>query len=120
MHLVWSIEKSRGCDRSRPGCARPRAQQHPSAPWFASVTALPTLARCCARDERTPLGGLVGGEERAIFDQPIPIIALARLIAEILDEPLHVGDGHPKGGAGLADDVLLDHNAAQVVRAIFQ
>ncbi len=43
-----------------------------------------------------------------------------RLVAEVANEPLHVGDGHAEGRAGLADDVFLNHDAAEVVRAEFQ
>ena len=40
-----------------------------------------------------------------------------RFVAEVFDEPLHVGHGHAKGRARLRDDVLLDHDAAEIVRA---
>ena len=43
-----------------------------------------------------------------------------RFVAEFANQPLHVGDAHPKGRAGLRNDILLDHDAAQIVRAIFQ
>ena len=52
--------------------------------------------------------------------QAVPIIPLPRLIAEILNEPLHVRHTHAESGAGLADHILLDHNAAQVIRAKLQ
>ena len=43
-----------------------------------------------------------------------------RLVAEVADEPLHVADGHAEGRAGLRDDVFLNHDAAQIIRAVFQ
>ena len=43
-----------------------------------------------------------------------------RFVAEVADEPLHVGDGHAEGGAGLRNHVFLDHDAAEIVRAEFQ
>ena len=43
-----------------------------------------------------------------------------RLVTEFLDEPVHVGDGHAERDAGLRNDILLDHDAAEIVRAEFQ
>lgn len=43
-----------------------------------------------------------------------------RFVAEVFDEALHVGDGHPESGAGLGDDVFLNHDAAEVVGAELQ
>src|SRR5690606_37921463 len=43
---------------------------------------------------------------------------LAGLPAELRDEPAHVRDGHAVGRSGGADDVLLEHDAAEVVRAV--
>ena len=43
-----------------------------------------------------------------------------RLVAEVVDEPVHVRHGHAKGRAGLRHDIFLDHDAAEIVRAIFQ
>ena len=40
-----------------------------------------------------------------------------RFVAEFADEALHVGDAHAEGCAGLTDDVFLDHDAAEIVRA---
>ncbi len=57
---------------------------------------------------------------RRSVQQPIPVIPLVRLVAEVRDEPAHVGHGHAEGRAGLRDHVLLDHDAAQVVRAELQ
>jgi len=41
------------------------------------------------------------------------------LVAELLDQPVHVRHGHAEGRAGLRDDVFLDHDAAEIVRAVF-
>src|SRR6266566_2737475 len=49
--------------------------------------------------------------------QPIPVVPLTRLVAEVLDEPLHVRHAHAESRAGLRDNVLLNHNAAQIIRA---
>ena len=35
------------------------------------------------------------------IQQAIPIVPLVRLVAEVEDEPFHVGDGHAVRGAGL-------------------
>ena len=43
-----------------------------------------------------------------------------RLVAEVFDEPLHVRHGHAEGRARLGDDIFLDHDAAEIVRAVFQ
>ena len=43
-----------------------------------------------------------------------------RLVAELFDEPVHVRHGHAEGRARLRHDIFLDHDAAQIVRAIFQ
>jgi len=43
-----------------------------------------------------------------------------RFVAEVFDEPLHVADGHAKRRAGLGHDIFLDHDAAEIVRAVFQ
>ena len=43
-----------------------------------------------------------------------------RLVTEFLDEPVHVGHGHAERGAGLRNDIFLNHDAAQIVRAKFQ
>lgn len=51
------------------------------------------------------------------IQQPIPVVALVRFVAELPDEPLHVGHRHAEGCARLADNVFLDHDAAEVVRA---
>src|SRR6266576_712258 len=50
-------------------------------------------------------------------NQPIPVVTLARFVAEVFYEPLHVANAHAEGRAGLRYDVLLDHDAAEVVRA---
>ena len=43
-----------------------------------------------------------------------------RFVAEFLDEPVHIGDRHAEGGAGVRNDIFLNHDAAQIVRAKFQ
>ena len=43
-----------------------------------------------------------------------------RLVAQVLDEPLHVGHRHAEDRARLRDDIFLNHDAAEVVRAKFQ
>src|ERR1051325_2974475 len=53
-------------------------------------------------------------------EQPVPVVPLTRLVAQVADEPLHVGRTHTERGAGLADHVLFDHDAAEIVRAILQ
>ena len=55
-----------------------------------------------------------------LIQQAIPVVALMRFVAQIGNQPLHVGDGHAEGRAGLADDIFLNHDAAEVVRAEFQ
>ena len=52
-----------------------------------------------------------------LIQQPVPVVALVWFVAEVLDEPVHVSHGHAEGGARLADDVFLDHDAAEIVRA---
>ena len=55
-----------------------------------------------------------------LINQPVPIIPLMRLVAQVLDQPVHVRHGHLEGGAGLRHHVFLDHDAAKVVRAKLQ
>ena len=43
-----------------------------------------------------------------------------RFVAEFADEAVHVGDAHAEGGAGLRDDIFLDHDAAEIIGAVFQ
>ena len=43
-----------------------------------------------------------------------------RFVAEVADEPVHVRHGHVERRARLRDDIFLNHDAAQIVRAIFQ
>ena len=49
--------------------------------------------------------------------QPVPVVPLARFEAQVADEPAHLGNRQAKRRAGLADDILLDHDAAEVVGA---
>src|SRR6266498_3395872 len=53
-------------------------------------------------------------------EQPIPVVPLPWLVAQVADEPLHVGHAHAESGARLADDVFFDHDAAEIIRAKFQ
>src|SRR5206468_2179604 len=46
--------------------------------------------------------------------------SLVGLIAEVANEPAHIGDAHAKSGAGLRDDVLLDHDATQIIGTEFE
>src|ERR1035437_10411143 len=55
-----------------------------------------------------------------LIQQAIPVVALMRLVAEILDEPLHVGHRHAESCSGLRHDIFLNHDAAEIVRAKFQ
>ena len=43
-----------------------------------------------------------------------------RLVADVLDEPLHVGNSHAEGRARLRHDIFLNHDAPEIVRAVFQ
>ena len=43
-----------------------------------------------------------------------------RFVTEFVDQPLHIGHGHAESRAGLRHHVLLNHDAAEVVRAVFQ
>src|SRR5881628_125835 len=52
--------------------------------------------------------------------QPIPIVPLARFVAEVLDEPLHVRHRHAEGRPRLRHDILLDHDTAQIIRAVLE
>jgi len=52
--------------------------------------------------------------------QLIPIASLARFIAQVADQPLHVRHAHPKCRACLRHDILLYHDAAEIVRAELQ
>ena len=45
------------------------------------------------------------------IQQPIPVIALMRLVAEITNQPPHVVHCHPECGSRLRDDILLNHDA---------
>ena len=56
----------------------------------------------------------------ALIYQLVPIIPLARFVTEIADEPLHVGDAHAERRARLAHHIFLNHDAPQIVRAVFQ
>ena len=40
-----------------------------------------------------------------------------RFVANVFDEPFHIVNVHAKTRAGPADDVLLNHDAAEIVRA---
>jgi hypothetical protein len=64
-------------------------------------------------------GSELGADPRLVH-QPIPIIALARFIAEVAYEALHVRHGHAEGRTRAADDIFLDHDAAEIVCAVFQ
>ncbi len=43
-----------------------------------------------------------------------------RLVAEVADQPVHIRHSHAERRAGLRDDIFLDHDAAQIIRAVFQ
>src|SRR5204862_5209370 len=54
------------------------------------------------------------------LDQPIPVVTLVRLVAQVRDQPLHVRHAHAEGRARLRDHVLLNHDAAQIIGAVLQ
>ena len=55
-----------------------------------------------------------------LIQQPIPIIPLVRLVAEIGDQSLHVGHGHAESRACLRNDVLFDHDAPEIIGAALE
>src|SRR5205085_12070771 len=63
---------------------------------------------------------LVFGAFIPSLHQAIPIVPLPRFVAEVFDQPLHVGDAHMKNRSCLRNHVLLDHDAPQVIRAVFE
>src|SRR5690242_10906603 len=80
----------------------------------------------CMQDVLIPEAELeappTGGQDarRHLSHQAIPIIALARFVTQIADEAVHVFHLHAEGRARLGNDILLDHNAPEIVGAIFE
>src|SRR2546426_7939357 len=58
--------------------------------------------------------------ERTSLHQPIPVVPLTRFVAEVFDESLHISHAHTERRAGLRHHVLLNHDAAKVVRSVLK
>ena len=52
--------------------------------------------------------------------QAVPVVSLESLVAQFLDEAPHICHGHVEDGSCLRHDILLNHDAAQVICAMFE